>query len=172
MGYGDFLQLVQKHVIFAKPSGPKPSGNGRHAIINYSVLSEAVGYRLRRAQLAVFQDFGESFAAEGLRPADFSVVLLIKHNPGLKQSEVAEALGIQRANFVAIVDGLEGRDLVERRKSESDRRVQALYLTPLGEQFADNMLSTWQAHEDRMIEKLGGPEARDELIRLVNRLTE
>lgn len=172
MGHGDFLQLAQNYVIFAKPSGPKPSGNGRHAIINYSVLSEAVGYRLRRAQLAVFQDFGESFAAEGLRPADFSVVLLVKHNPGLKQSEVAEALGIQRANFVAIVDGLEGRDLVERRKSETDRRVQALHLTPLGEQFAENMLTTWQAHEDRMVEKLGGPEARDELIRLVNKLTE
>jgi DNA-binding MarR family transcriptional regulator len=85
---------------------------------------------------------------------------------------VAEALGIQRANFVAIVDGLEARDLVERRKSETDRRVQALFLTPLGEKFADNMISTWQAHESRMIEKLGGPEARDELIRLVNRLAE
>ncbi len=100
---GDFLQLLQKLCSLCQSFGI-----GRRIIINYSVLSDAVGYRLRRAQLAVFQDFGESFVAEGLRPADFSVVLLIKHNPGLKQSEVAEALGIQRANFVAIVDGLEG----------------------------------------------------------------
>lgn len=142
-------------------------GVGRRIIINYSVLAEAIGYRLRRAQLAVFQDFGESFAAEGLRPADFSVVLVVKHNPGLKQSEVAEALGIQRANFVAIVDGLEGRGIVERRKSDTDRRVQALHLTPLGEQFAESMMTTWEAHEARMIEKLGGTDARDELIRLL-----
>jgi DNA-binding MarR family transcriptional regulator len=147
---------------------PRLRSVGRRIIINYSVLSEAIGYRLRRAQLLVFQDFGEAFAAQGLRPADFSVVLIIKHNPGLKQSEVAEALGIQRANFVAIVDGLEDRGIVERRKSETDRRVQALHLTALGEQFAESMMATWEVHESRMIEKLGGPQARDELIRLLN----
>lgn len=127
---------------------------------------------MRRAQLAVFQDFVESFEKEGLRPADFSVILIISRNPGLKQSEVAEALGIQRANFVAIVDGLERRELAERRKSESDRRVQSLFLTPKGEQFAKDMMKTWQQHEDRVVAKLGGPKARDELIRLLNKLTE
>jgi DNA-binding MarR family transcriptional regulator len=143
---------------------------GGCVIIDYSVLGEAVGYKLRRAQLSVFQDFSESFAAQGLRPADFSVILIIRHNPGLKQSEVAEALGIQRANFVAIVDGLEARGIAERRKSDADRRVQALYLTPLGEQFAAEMMATWNAHEARMIERLGGPEARDTLISLLEKL--
>jgi DNA-binding MarR family transcriptional regulator len=145
---------------------------GEAIIIDFSVLSDAIGYRLRRAQLAVFQDFSESFSAEGLRPADFSVILLISKNPGLKQSEFAEALGIQRANFVAIVDGLEARDLAERRKSETDRRVQTLYLTALGEQFARDMMATWRNHEERMIAKLGGDAERDQLIALVNRLTD
>lgn len=134
-------------------------------------MNEAIGYHLRRAQLAVFQDFAESFAAQGLRPADFSVILIIKHNPGLKQSEVAEALGIQRANFVAIIDGLEQRGLAERRKSEVDRRVQALFLTSKGEAFVEEMMGTWKTHEDRFIEKLGGVEARDELVELLTRLT-
>lgn len=98
------------------------------------------------------------------------MILIIRHNPGLKQSEVAEALGIQRANFVAIVDGLEARGIAERRKSDTDRRVQALYLTPLGEQFAADMMATWDAHEARMIERLGGPEARDTLISLLEKL--
>ena len=119
----------------------------------------------------VFQDFAESFSAQGLRPADFSVILVIRHNPGLKQSEVAEALGIQRANFVAIIDGLEQRGLAERRKSESDRRVQALFLTQQGEAFAAEMMKNWKIHEDRFVEKLGGVEARDQLIELLTRLT-
>jgi DNA-binding MarR family transcriptional regulator len=140
-------------------------------VIDFSVLSEAIGYRLRRAQIAVFQDFSESFAQEGLRPADFSVILLISKNPGLKQSEIAEALGIQRANFVAIVDGLELRELAVRRKSETDRRVQTLFLTERGEQFARDMMTTWKAHEDRIVEKLGGPEARNHLIALLGKLT-
>ena len=135
-----------------------------------SVLTEAVGYQLRRAQMAVFQDFTETFIAEGLRPADFSVMILIWKNPGSKQSEVAEALGIQRANFVAIIDSLEKRGLAERRKTGSDRRVQSLYLTDVGEGFASDMMRSWRTHEDRMIEKLGGVERHAELIDILSRL--
>ena len=40
--------------------------------------------------------------------------MLLEHAPGLKQSEVAAALGIQRANFVALFDGLERRGLARR----------------------------------------------------------
>ena len=135
-----------------------------------SVLTGAVGYQLRRAQMAVFQDFIETFLAEGLRPADFSVMILILKNPGSKQSEVAEALGIQRANFVAIIDSLEKRGLAERRKTGSDRRVQSLYLTEVGERFAADMMRLWRTHEDRMIERLGGPEKHAELIDILSRL--
>lgn len=145
---------------------------GRWGIINYSVLDDAIGYHLRRAQLAVFQDFGETFSKLGLRPADFSVLLIIRHNPGLKQSEVAEALGIQRANFVAVIDGLEAKGLAERRKSEADRRVQALYMTAEGETFCDDMMAVWEEHEQRFIKKLGGEEARDQLVKLLARLNE
>jgi DNA-binding MarR family transcriptional regulator len=139
--------------------------------VDYSVLGTAIGYQLRRAQLLVFQDFTETFANDGLRPADFSVLLIIAANPGLKQSEVAEALGIQRANFVAIADSLERRGLAERRKSESDRRVQALYLTELGDRFATEMISTWKSHEDRMIDRIGGLDERDRLLELLGRIT-
>lgn len=144
------------------------SGDGN--IINYSVLDEAIGYHLRRAQLAVFQDFTETFSELGLRPADFSVILIIAHNPGLKQSEVAEALGIQRANFVAIIDGLQARGIAERRKSEQDRRVQALHLTEQGEVFAKTMMKSWAEHEKRFVDKLGGEDARDQLVQLLARL--
>ena len=135
-----------------------------------SVLTEAVGYQLRRAQMAVFQDFTETFIVEGLRPADFSVMILILKNPGSKQSEVAEALGIQRANFVAIIDSLEKRGLAERRKTGSDRRVQSLYLTDVGEGFASDMLRIWRSHEDRMIDKLGGTEKHAQLIEILAQL--
>eukprot|EP01032_Pedospumella_encystans_P037940 gene37940-42971_t len=64
--------------------------------LDFSVMDDAVGYRLRRAQLAVFQHFNEAFSSKGLRPTDFAVLLLLTNNQGAKQSEVAEALGIQR----------------------------------------------------------------------------
>lgn len=138
--------------------------------IDFSMMEDAVGYRLRRAQLSVFQDFNEAFSAKGLRPTDFAVLMVLTRNQGAKQSEVAEALGIQRANFVAIVDGLENKGFVARRKSEIDRRVQSLYITDAGLAYLDELLPIWQEHEERLLAQLGGEQARDQLIGLLKRL--
>ena len=138
--------------------------------INFSPMEEAVGYRLRRAQLAVYQDFTETFLEQELRPADFGVLMLLSKNPGLKQSEVAEALGIQRANFVAIIDGLEKKGVAERRKSEKDRRVQSLFITEAGRKYLDEIIPIWRAHDERQVARLGGTAARDQLIELLKRL--
>ncbi len=140
------------------------------AKIDFSPMEEAVGYRLRRAQLAVYQDFTETFEKEELRPADFAVLMLVSKNPGLKQSEVAEVLGIQRANFVAIIDGLEKKGVAERRKSDTDRRVQSLYITDKGRAYLDEITPIWRKHDERQMERLGGPAARDQLISLLKRL--
>lgn len=138
--------------------------------LDHSLIEDAVGYRLRRAQLSVFQAFNEAFSSKGLRPTDFAVLLLLTRNQGAKQSEVAEALGIQRANFVAIVDGLEAKGFVERRKSELDRRVQSLHITDAGLTYLNELMPIWQEHEERLLVRLGGRQARDQLIALLDRL--
>lgn len=133
-------------------------------------MSSIVGYMLRRAQLYVFQDFIESFARLKLRPAEFSVLNLIAQSPGQKQSEIAEQLGIKRANFVALMDGLERRGLAERRKSREDKRSHSLHLTPEGERFVEKMFGIWGAHEKRIVERLGGEAERDQLLELLGRI--
>ena len=72
-------------------------------------VSGIIGYRLRRAQVSVFQQFMARFAEFGLTPAEYSVLALIAANPGSKQTQVGEALGIKRANFVTLVNALEAR---------------------------------------------------------------
>ncbi|MEZ0303592.1 MAG: MarR family winged helix-turn-helix transcriptional regulator, partial [Hyphomicrobiaceae bacterium] len=88
-----------------------------------SATSDLVGYRLRRAQLSVFQRFLMVFEKMGLRPAEYSVLVLVADNPGRKQTAIAEVLGIKRANFVTLVHGLEERGLVERRPAAGDNRA-------------------------------------------------
>src|SRR5262249_13388464 len=82
------------------PAAPSPP-------VDLDVLDRVVGYLLRRAQLAVFHDFFETFSRVNVRPAQFSVLVVIERNPGLKQTQIADALGIKRTNFVSLVDGLE-----------------------------------------------------------------
>jgi DNA-binding MarR family transcriptional regulator len=129
-----------------------------------------IGYRLRRTQLAVFQRFLAVFEEMALRPAEFSVLTLVADNPGRKQSEIALALGIKRANFVTLVNDLEARGLVERREAGSDRRANALHLSRAGKAFLARARALHDAMERDMVERLGGPAERDALFRLLDRL--
>lgn len=133
-------------------------------------MGEIIGYKLRRAQLAVFQDFIETFSRLKLRPAEFSVLALIARTPGQKQTEIAEQLGIKRANFVALMDGLERRGLAERRKAQGDKRSHSLHLTAEGRRFVQCMAGLWRSHEERLVERLGGPAERETLLHLLDRI--
>ena len=119
-------------------------------------LSELLGYSLKRAQLKIFEDFLRCVAPLQLTPAQFSVLLLLDKNPGRNQTEIANTLGILRPNFVAMLDGLESRDLCTRMRSSNDRRSHILVLTDKGRAVlarAKKLVAT--KHEARLNELLG-----------------
>ena len=99
----------------ARPPRParkeRADGTTEGAALQLGELSELLGYSLKRAQLKVFEDFLRCVAPLQLTPAQFSVLLLLDRNPGRNQTEIASTLGILRPNFVAMLDGLESRDL-------------------------------------------------------------
>jgi DNA-binding MarR family transcriptional regulator len=134
------------------------------------VVTEIVGYRLRRAQVQVFQEFNARFADYQLRPAEYSALALIAANPGSKQIEVANALGIKRANFVALINMLETRGLIDRRQPANDRRSHALFLTAEGESLMEKLDVAQAEFEAECVRKLGGPAAREQLMDLLDRL--
>jgi DNA-binding MarR family transcriptional regulator len=105
--------------------------NRSHAV-SFGALSEHLGYVLRRAQMAVFADVIEALKGVDLTPGKFSVLFLIRENPGLPQSAICEALGILKGNFVALLHEFERRGLAERRAGGPDARTNALYLTRRG----------------------------------------
>jgi DNA-binding MarR family transcriptional regulator len=134
-------------------------------------LAGMIGYALRRAQLAVFDEIIASFAELDLRPAQYSVLVLLAHSPGLKQSDVAAALGIQRANFVVLFDGLERRGLARRSPAPNDRRSYALYLTEAGAALLTRANRIEAEFEARLDAKLGAG-GRAQLLDLLARLVE
>jgi DNA-binding MarR family transcriptional regulator len=143
------------------------SEHSKTTSLDLGPLPELIGYVLRRAQLAVFQDFFKTFAPFDIRPAQFSVLTIIERNPGLTQSQVAEALGIKRTNFVGMLDALEARGLTERRPGARDKRSYALYLTADGQALMRKLKPVLKAHESRMIAKIG-ENGRDQLVALLH----
>jgi DNA-binding MarR family transcriptional regulator len=152
-----------------KPHVDKPRVDGatEGATLQLGELSELLGYALKRAQLKVFEDFLRCVAPLQLTPAQFSVLLLLDRNPGRNQTEIANTLGILRPNFVAMLDGLESRELCARIRSTNDRRSHIVVLTDKGRAVlarAKNLVAI--RHEARLNELLG-PANRAALLEML-----
>ncbi len=111
---------------------PRASKAADDSGIELGELSDLLGYALKRAQMKIFEDFLRCVAPLQLTPAQFSVLLVLDRNPGRNQTEIANTLGILRPNFVAMLDGLESRNLCARVRSTNDRRSHHLMLTEKG----------------------------------------
>jgi DNA-binding MarR family transcriptional regulator len=132
-------------------------------------LTDHVGYLVRRAQIAIFQDFTRTLAPLDVRPAQYSVLTVIAANPGLTQMALAHALGIERSRLVHLLDALEERKWIQRLASKVDRRSHALHLTSEGEAALAEIKALAAQHE-RHVEALVGSRRRKELLRLLSPL--
>jgi DNA-binding MarR family transcriptional regulator len=137
--------------------------------VELGLLPDLIGYALRRAQIVVFADFHERFAAEDIRPAQFGVLEVLQRNPGLRQTQVSAALGIRRTNFVPLFDGLEQRGLAERRAVEGDRRASALHLTAKGDALLRRLQKMVTEHEAKFVDRIG-PRGKAQLLSLLQQL--
>ena len=141
-----------------------------HGVTELKEMNRIVGYVLRRAQLALFEDFARRFKGLDLTPAQFSTLVAIRENPERRQSDIAAALGIQRPNFVALMDNLERRGLAERVRSGADRRSNALALTLAGTALLERAMAAQAEQEAAIRARIGEPE-RLRLIDTLQRLT-
>ncbi len=140
-----------------------------NGVVKVTPLSGIIGYALRRAQLVITADFNQTLAGLDLRPAQFAVLILIDQNPGTSQSSICDALGIQKANFVATIAELVDRGLVKRRKLDSDARTYSLGLTSRGRSILDDAAKLQSLHEARVIAQIG-TEGRLQLLNLLERV--
>jgi DNA-binding MarR family transcriptional regulator len=147
-------------------NGPSAAPRPADAAIDLGSLPEVTGYMLRRAQLAVFQDFLRAYAGLDVRPGQYSVLTVIERNPGLRQSQLSAALGIKRANLVALLDALEHRGLAKRVPVATDRRSYALYLTDAGMELVQKLREINVAHERRVTARIG-EAGRRQLLKLL-----
>ncbi|HEY7990751.1 MAG TPA: MarR family transcriptional regulator [Stellaceae bacterium] len=144
----------------AKPAKaePVPPAPEPERPIDLGVLPELIGYHLRKAQLAVFQDFARAVGAGELTPGQYGALVVIDRNPGLSQTQLGQTLGIDRSTLVAVIDRLEARGLVERANAPKDRRSYALHVSNAGKVLLGELTRRVRAHEDYIAGDLDAAE--------------
>ncbi len=100
--------------------------------LRHNRLDDNVGYQLRSAYVAVRRHFEASMERLDLTQKQTGVLWLIDANPAVSQIALANELGMDRASMMAIVDRLEERGLIVRKRSAEDGRRQELYVTAKG----------------------------------------
>ena len=96
----------------------------------------------------VRQQVAALLAPLGIHSRQFGVLGLLGERDGLSQHELCAALNIHRNVMVDLVDELEERGLVERRRHPADRRAHALHLLPAGRRLhaeAEALLDRFEA---------------------------
>ena len=70
--------------------------------------------------------------AFNLRPRHVVALTLLQLLGPQSQSDLADALRVDGTNLVGLLNDLEAEDLIERRRSQKDRRRHTVSLTPTG----------------------------------------
>jgi len=116
-------------------------------------LPDQLGFLVRRVQLWVFREFTRRLARFDITLAQYSVLTVVRANPGINQLAVASALTIERAGLGRLIERLEARNLLKRVPSAVDRRSYVLHLTPEGRKALVRMRATVYEGEKRLAQK-------------------
>ena len=139
------------------------AGDPDETKLTFEKLDGLLGYRLRRAQGAMHRDYMAAVSGLDLTQKQTATLWLIHGNRGVSQGSIATALGMDRATMMSVVDRLEERSLVVRKRSTADRRRQELYLTPSGQSILRKVKVRITRHEERF-ESRFTPEELDALL--------
>lgn len=104
--------------------------------------------------------FAERVSEVGLTPPQAGLLRLVAMRPGQAQRAYAAYLRMPPSRFVSMVDALEERGIVERRRAASDRRANELHLTDAGNALMRQLAAVGRAHEDAMCAALDPEERR------------
>ena len=141
-----------------RQTGPKADPQtGQHTephvgpeLASDAALRQFSGYTMKRAFHMLQTDLAATLQPFGLRMTTFSALVVICDNPGLRQSDLAQTLMIERPNLVVILDDLERLELISRDRSPHDRRAYQLRSTIAGHQVCAKARAAVAEHDQRV----------------------
>jgi len=144
--------------------------------LDQSPMKHLLGYAVAQARVTTTRAFVEAIGEPlDLRPTEFSLLMLLLANPSVTQKELAAALNLNAPNLTLLVARMEERKLVQRERSDTDRRAQYVRLSAPGRTLAERARKVSLAMEApirtrysdaewaillELLQRAGGAEAR------------
>jgi DNA-binding MarR family transcriptional regulator len=141
------------------PPGTDPASTGHPGGEPLPELASRLGYLLKHAQLRLAELTGAAMAPFGVTGRECGVLIAIDSRAPLSQQEVAHRLAVDRTSMVALIDDLEGKGLVQRRRDPDDRRKNVVTLTEAGRTTLRQASRAGDEAERRFLSALPGDQA-------------
>lgn len=139
--------------------------------VDFGPLAGWIGFHLRMAQIASFQNFGRLARDLDLSPGRFAALTVIGRNPGISQTALSRAIGSDKSTLTPALSSLVKRNLVRRTRMEKDRRAYRLTLTAAGEKMLRDLTDCARRHEDDL-DRIVGPRERAQFLRTLRKIAE
>jgi len=106
--------------------------------------------KLMRASDSIGAEMAEHLQQWDLTSSQFGVMESVYHLGPMHQKEIGEKLLKSGGNITVVVNNLEERGLVERRRQENDRRYVDVHLTDDGRELMDELMPV---HVQRIVDR-------------------
>jgi DNA-binding MarR family transcriptional regulator len=134
-------------------------------------LVASATFLLKRLGFVAKERTMESYEGTGLHPYHHAILLVLDEGSAETQGSIADALSYDRGQLVGLLDELEERGLVERRRDPNDRRRHLVRLTSDGKRMLKRLRALSKEIEDEFLAPLDDKE-RASLHALLLRLAE
>jgi DNA-binding MarR family transcriptional regulator len=147
------------------------AGHYYHVVtyLSHPAVNGYTGFLLRKASTAWFEAFSAITAEHGLHPMHFGMLSILEADGPISQQELSARTGVDPSTMVARNDVLEALGLIERQRSDSDRRSYEIRLTAAGKDTLRELGKQTQQTVDYFFRDLDGDELA-ELNRLLTKL--
>lgn len=98
-------------------------------------VQDTLGYLVSKANQSMKNYFTHMLKTNNLKITveQWAILNIVYASPGISQTEIAHTTQTDQANVMRMIDLLERKTFIDRKKDENDRRVQRIYLTSEGE---------------------------------------
>jgi DNA-binding MarR family transcriptional regulator len=124
-------------------------------------LAEAPSHLMRRCEQFYADLFAREAGACELTRSQFTVLAALEHNDGVSQTALVEITGIDRSTLAEMVRRMLERNLITRKRTETDLRANAVAITPGGRKALRSARAAADRAERALLEPLpAGERAR------------
>ena len=135
----------------SEPRAPSLPGLPAELLASSTFLLKRLGFAAKERSLKAYENMG-------LHPYHYAILLTLGENSHETQGAIADALGYDRGQLVGLLDELEEKGLVERRRDPNDRRRQLVTLTADGTKTLGRLRALASRTEDEFLAPLSDEE--------------